>query len=116
MLSWFRQIDDAKTLGEVVAVARDYFATWRPEELGRLPEACRPGRIRDERDLEDLHAALVEEYRTDRLEGEARNALQRLTSFMVRAAVRIAQLRGDSTLDNDPPSGPDRHPREARRG
>ncbi len=96
MLSWFRQIDSAKTIGEVLSIARDYIATWTPEELARLPQPCRPGRMRDEADLEHLHGILVEEYRHNRSAGEDLAALQRLTSFVVRASVRVAQLHSDA--------------------
>ena len=115
MLAWFRQIDDAKTLGEVVGVARDYLATWAPQEIASLPEHCRPGRIRHDSDLEELHAELVEEYRRDRLEGEARAALQRLTSFVVRASVRIAQLKGESGSPEERPGAGDRRAGTAKR-
>lgn len=106
MLNWFRQIDSAQSLAEVLSIARDYIATWTPEELARLPVECRPGRVRDEADLEELHSTLVEEYRRSRLASEELAALQRLTSFMVRASVRIAQLQDDSEGNDDlpPPS------------
>lgn len=57
MLVWYQQVDNAKTAAEVVAIARDYLATWSPHE------------------------------------NHALNALQRMTSFVVRAAIRIADLR-----------------------
>lgn len=103
MLSWFRQIDGARSVSEVLSIARDYIATWTPEELARLPAECRPGRIRDETDLEQLHSVLVEEYRRNRLPTEDLAALQRLTSFMVRSSVRLAQLHHESTPDVPPP-------------
>jgi hypothetical protein len=77
----------------VIATARDYLATWTPHELSLLPSKCRPGRVKSEQDLDALHATLVEEYRDSDLEGEALSALQRLTSFVVRACVRVAQLK-----------------------
>ena len=95
MVTWFRQIDNAKGPLEVVAIARDYMATWTPAEIGRLPERCRPGKLRDETDIANLHAQLVEEYRTTRASGEDLKALQELTSFLVRASIRIAELLED---------------------
>ena len=92
MISWFALIDSAKTPFEVVAVARDFMATWTPEELARIPEACRPGKLRDGDDIESLHACLVEEYRNSRATGPALKSLQELTSFIVRASIRIAEL------------------------
>jgi hypothetical protein len=94
MLYWFRQIDDANSAREVVAIVRDYLATWTPKDLAKLPSGCRPGRVKSPGDIEQLHACLVEEYRQDRLAGDELSALQRLTSFIVRASVRLAQFGG----------------------
>ena len=77
---------------EVVAVTRDYLATWTPKDLAKLPRECRPGRVKSPGDIEQLHSSLVEEYRQNRLAGEELSALQRLTSFIVRASVRLAQF------------------------
>ena len=95
MLKWFRQIDNSGSAGEVIATARDYFATWTPAELALLPPACRPGRMRDPDDLAQLHSSLVEEYRTTKATGEPLKRLQEMTSFVVRAAIRLAELAPD---------------------
>ena len=92
MTNWFSQIDRAKSVTEVVAVTRDFMATWPPEELALLPAHCRPGKLRDGQDIEDLHGTLVEEYRVSRATGPALEALQRMTSFIVRASIRLAEL------------------------
>ena len=107
MSSWFQQIDAAKSPFEVVTIARDYLATWTPDELALLPVQCRPGRIKDEQDIDQLHVRLVEEYGRSRLTGEALAALQRMTSFIVRASVRIAQLQSE----DEPPMADDEPPR-----
>ena len=108
MSSSHRQIDNAKTPAEVVAVVRDYMATWTPEELARLPEVVRPGRIRDEEDVDTLHGNLVEEYRTTRASGDELAALQQITSLFVRATIRIAELRESAAKGgaNAPATGP----------
>ena len=112
MSSWFQHIDAAKTPFEVVNITRDHLATWTPDELARLPAQCRPGRIRDEQDIEQLHLRLVEEYGRSRLSDDALAALQRMTSFIVRASVRIAQLRAEE----DAPPHDDEPPRPSSRG
>lgn len=101
MLSWLQQIDAAKSPLEVVAITRDYLASWTPDELARLPSPCRPGRIKHEQDIDQLHVCLVEEYGRNRLSGDALSALQRMTSLIVRASVRIAQLRGEDAAGQD---------------
>lgn len=93
MLAWFRQLDKAADAAEVAAIARDYFAGWSPEEIGRLPESCRPGRIRSASDLERMHASTVEAFRTTPASDESLKALQIIASFLVRANLRIVQLQ-----------------------
>jgi hypothetical protein len=98
MTSWHTQIDEAKDVAEVVAIARDFLATWTPTELARLPAQCRPGKIRDETDIAELHSRLAEEYRSTRASGDELTTLQLITSFMVRTSVRIAELGGDTSV------------------
>ena len=92
MTTWFSQIDSAKSIAESLAVARDYVASLTPQELGQLPAHCRPGRVRDEHDIESLHACLVEAYRDSRATGPELDTLQRLTSFVVRLSIRLSEL------------------------
>ena len=106
MLNWFRQIDDCEDERHLLLVAQQYFASWTAEDLAVLPQAARPRRLQSVDDLDALHAVMVEAYRTSTAEGEALAALQRLTSFVVRAAVRAAQLRGDLDPSPEPPAAP----------
>ena len=93
MLVWYQQVDNAKTSQEVVAIARDYLASWGPREISLLPPSIRPSRLRDEQDIEILHAKVIDEYRATQASGDALDALQRMTSFVVRAAIRLVELR-----------------------
>ncbi len=92
MISWYGQLESAASAGAVVAIARDYGAMLSPEEIALLPPGARPGRIRDEADVTELHERLVEEYRKTRASGAELALLQRVTGFFVRASVRIAEL------------------------
>ena len=92
MTTWFAQIDRAKSIPETLSVARDYVASLTPQDLGMLPAQCRPGRLRDEVDIEALHACLVESYRESRATGQELETLQRLTSFVVRLSIRLSEL------------------------
>lgn len=116
MLSWFHLLDRASSVPEVVNVCREYLATWHPEELALLPKASRPGRIKGAADLEELHGCLVEEYRRNRASGEELAALQRMTSFVVRASVRLAQLRADEAESREDNAQAPREGTPARRG
>jgi hypothetical protein len=104
MLVWYRQVDNAGTGLEVVAVARDYLASWGPQEVSLLPEAIRPSRMRDEQDIEILHSKVIDEYRDTKASGDALDALQRMTSFVVRAAIRLAELREASVRGASTPA------------
>ena len=108
MTSWIGQIENAHSTADVVAIVRDYIALWSPEEIAALPADVRPGRLRDEADIADLHDRLVEAYRTTRASGDALATLQRLTGFMARASIRIAELGGASRMEpeDDAPSYP----------
>jgi hypothetical protein len=95
MSSWFQLLDDAATTAEVVGIARDYFAAWTPQEVARLPRACRPGKLRDESDLEEMHRNGVDAFRDTRASGDDLTCLQRQCGFLAHACVRIARIRGD---------------------
>ncbi|HYC34984.1 MAG TPA: hypothetical protein VEC19_01075 [Usitatibacter sp.] len=119
MLTWFRRIDMSRNPAEALEVVREYVAALPSEELARLPQACRPGRIKDEAEVERLRAALVAEFRDGRQEGEALASLQRLTSLVVRASIRLADLRGqddDGPRGDDPPPPSGKRAAPARRG
>jgi hypothetical protein len=92
MTTWFAQIDRAKSVPETLSVARDYVASLSTRELGQLPEVCRPGRLKNEQDVEALHSCLVDTYRDSRATGEELDTLQRLTSFVVRLSIRLSEL------------------------
>lgn len=110
MTSWIGQLESASSTSAVVAIVRDYIALWSPEEIAALPPSVRPGRVRDESDVTDLHERLVEAYRTTRASGDALAALQRLTGFMARASIRVAELGGPRREDagEDAQSSPSR--------
>jgi hypothetical protein len=100
--SWYRFLDDTRTSADVVRVVRDYLARWTPEEISLLPAACRPPHVRDAADIEELHRCVVAAYLESRATDEALALLQKLTDFMGRAMVRLAQLeeraRNDAEL------------------
>ncbi len=95
--SWFRQLENAQSESEVIAVARDYFAMWSPEEIGLLPPAIRPPHLRDATDLEELNRRAVVAFRETRATGEELELLQRLSGFVGRSCVRIAQMHEGSS-------------------
>lgn len=94
MIAWYHLIDNATSSPEVISAARDYIASWTPREIALLSERCRPGKLRDAYDIELLHDCVIEEYRNSHASGEELSRLQELTSFLVQAMQRIAELAG----------------------
>ena len=91
---WVHVIESAETEHDVVLAVREYLAMWSPQELGRLPVACRPGKITDGEDITDLA------YRLSRchleFDGDLgdRILLERLMSFVSHAGTRVARICG----------------------
>jgi len=117
MPSWIRQLDDARSAAQVVAITRDYFAMWTPEEIAQLPEGCRPPHFRDAIDIEELHRTAAGEYRKARSGRGDLTQLQQLTGMTARASMRLAQLRaqgGDAPPGSRPPMQPRKKREESR--
>lgn len=100
MLSWYRRLDNAKSANEVLRIAQEYLASWDPQRLAKLPAGTQPGALQKPADIEALRTRIVDEYRGSTLSGEPLKALTELTSFVVRASVRLAEFAGD-----EPPKG-----------
>ncbi|MGE5095917.1 MAG: hypothetical protein ACM3SO_12305 [Betaproteobacteria bacterium] len=90
---WHTQLDLAERVGDVVAMVRDYLAALTPEELGRLPESCRPLRVKADDDIE---------YWTWRLSdatvcGEPIDAelAHDVFTHLLHASLRIARIHRD---------------------
>jgi hypothetical protein len=88
----YQALSAARSVEEIVSVTRDYLSSWTREELERLPDSCRPGRVITSGDIE---------FWADRLAGESAKAtlfvdderkLERMTNHFLIASVRIRQL------------------------
>ncbi|HUP97718.1 MAG TPA: hypothetical protein VM073_07250 [Usitatibacter sp.] len=108
-------MERAESEEEVVSIVRDYFAMWTPEEISRLPKSCRPARLRDASNLEDLNRWGVEAFRKTRASGQELELLQKLTAIIGRACVHIARLREGDGMAAKPRPNPSK-PADARRG
>jgi hypothetical protein len=89
-VSWAQRLKAARDEAEVVATARDFLATFSPYDLARLPEACRPGRLVDGNDVNELAFILVRHDHDDG-RGTAR-CINRLTRFFTNASVRLSEV------------------------
>ena len=98
---WFDLLAGATTPEEVLNVARDYLATWTPEEIAALPRACRPPRrIKFPEEIVDYAFILVKAHLDV---GEDSGAVTRMATFFAEASWRVAAAMGGAEVsaDND---------------
>src|SRR6059058_1481993 len=92
MISWHRDLENARSADEVVRIARDFVAAFSPEELASLPQAIVPQPVEDEDDIRDWSRNLTDEYwRLRALGGEVAVA-QEMWSFFLRASIQLARI------------------------
>lgn len=86
-IGWQGRLNECVEPHEVVMAVKDYLALWTPEEIGALPEACRPGRIVDGDDVAG-YALTLARAQCDGIDPQ----LDKLAVFMTSAALRLAQI------------------------
>ena len=73
----------------VVTLASRYLAAWPPAELAAIPNACRPGAIRDPEDIADIAFCLTRA----RIDSTAVNSrLDEMELFFAQACARVSEL------------------------
>lgn len=73
----------------VVNLASQYLSAWPPSELAAIPNACRPGAVRDVEDLSDIAYALTRA----RIESSVVNPrLDEMELFFAHACARVSEL------------------------
>ena len=89
---WQPSLKKAADESQVVAVIARFLDTWRPEELDRLPEGARPGRIADIEDINELAFMLVRAHCRFHGTPDDERLLLRMLTFLTHAATRLAQI------------------------
>jgi hypothetical protein len=77
---------------DVVQLVRDYVGEWLPEELGRLPVECRPGKVRDAEDINDLAFKLTSACVSFDVESEDLRTIEEMDAFLGQACRRMAEI------------------------
>jgi hypothetical protein len=88
-VTWQHRLDHARTADEVVAVARDFLASFEPAELQSLPESCRPVAKVFEDDIASYAFDLMRHESGPTEPGEL---VHKLARFFSHASMRLAQL------------------------
>jgi len=92
MLSWLRDLETAKNVGEVLSLARACVAALPEDARSALPEACGTHEVRTVEDLQWWSERLSEEYWRRRGLGIPVDPVQDAWSFFLRAGLRTARL------------------------
>jgi hypothetical protein len=99
---WHRQLETIGSVDEVLVAMRDYLATLTPEELARLPEARRPGRIKGDDDIEYWTFKLSRQPGAEAEPGIDVDLMQTIFHHFLHASVRISQIHKALLKTEDP--------------
>ncbi len=99
---WHRQLETIETVQDVLSTVRDYLATLTPEDLARLPENRRPGRIKGDDDIEYWTIKLSRAPGAPPEEGSDLELMQQIFHHFLHAALRISQIRKLTSRADDP--------------
>jgi hypothetical protein len=89
-LGWQGRLDEADTEHELASVARDFLATWTPEEIVQLPKSLRPWKIVDADDVTSYAIQLAQDDEAG--DAEAAKLMQRMSGFFSDASFRLSQI------------------------
>jgi hypothetical protein len=91
-VTWHRQLESCEAVDDILTVARDFLATFGPEHLARLPDDCRPGRIKGEDDIAYWSCKLAQYQQKDPLVRIDAELMQEMLNFFLHAWVRLSQI------------------------
>ena len=92
-LSWARKVEEAPTAEMVIDLVRDYVATRERGDMERLPKECAAPQRYGREEIADFAYRLAAYHGHD----ETSRLVQRLSSVISRAAVRLAELERRNT-------------------
>jgi hypothetical protein len=95
---WHEQIEASADIDAILHLTRDYLATFGPEHLARLPEDCRPGRIKGEDDIAYWSCRLAQHHHRDNTTPVDGPLLQEMLNYFLHAWVRLSQLHRNTPV------------------
>jgi hypothetical protein len=90
--TWHQQLETCDDAAHLLAVSRDYLATFGPEHLARLPADCRPGRIKGEDDIAYWSCKLAQSAHKDQSAPVDAELMQEILNFFLHAWVRLSAI------------------------
>ena len=100
---WNEILSLATSEADVARIARDYLSEWGPADLAELPEHCRPGKIRDGQDVNDLAFRLTHLRFTPGYEPVEDGPLASMEWFFAQACQHLARI--NMSTGGDPDAG-----------
>lgn len=94
-LGWHGRLNEAMTPGDVLAMVRDYVASWTPHELAQIPADLRPGKFVDPEDVA-AHALMLVQAQIGAAGGDEA-AVHKLATFFSAASLRLSQILARSS-------------------
>ncbi len=92
MIYWHSGVSASDSVDSVLRFAREFQASWTPEEIARLPEDCRPRVVKSAGDLDFWSARLSEAYLKQVQAANVETVLAQFVHFFLHAALRCRQL------------------------
>ena len=89
---WHSQVEDAASVDQVIAGVQDFVSSLTPGDVAHLPNDCRPGRIRDESDIDFWNMRLAEACRARWGTGDDGEMLTEVAQLFLRASVKVSRL------------------------
>jgi hypothetical protein len=91
--SWHSRLEAAADVDSLLMLTRDYLATFAPEHLARVPEDCRPGRIKGEDDIAYWSCKLAQYAHRDTATPVDADLMQEMLNYFLHAWVRLSQIQ-----------------------
>ena len=92
MFDWMSKIRTVRSDEELVALCREYLASWYHGDLAQIAEECRPTRVRDVDDIAYWNERLAEGFCERAVHAEKPDRHREMLAFFMEAARRAAEL------------------------
>ena len=88
-----QRIARADSPDELLGTTREYLASWQPEMLGKVPEECRPTRVKGIDDLYFWRDRLVDAYCSGAVRTDNDSLIRDLLAFFAAASDRAQGMK-----------------------
>lgn len=92
VVGWQHAIREVTSCSELASLTNDFLASWTPQEIGRLPLACRPRRMRGVEDIHYWRALIEDSYCSGAALGDEHQAYIAMLAFFSSASRRALEL------------------------